>query len=403
MEMKMTVRLKRGVLLCVLSLLLAGAVVLPHSGGVGAWSVDPTQNTTICNAPGYQEVQQLIPDGSGGAIITWADYRSGTNYDIYAQRVDSAGTKRWTANGVAICTEPDSQYSPDITSDGSGGAIITWDDARSVNYDIYAQRVDSAGAVKWTANGVLISTASGMQRLPRIVSDGSGGAIVAWADYRSGNADIYAQRVDSTGAVKWTADGVGVCTAPVDQDHPRIISDGSGGAIITWYDYRGGSSDIYAQRVDSAGAVKWTANGVAICTDRAVNRFPQIISDGSGGAIITWADYRSGTNDDIYAQRVDSTGAVKWTANGVGVCTAPGSQYPEIISDGSGGAIITWQDYRNGNYDIYAQRVDSAGVVKWTANGVAICTAPGAQESPRSSRMARVEPSSPGRTTAAAL
>jgi hypothetical protein len=34
---------------------------------------------------------------------------------------------------------------------------------------------------------------------------------------------------------------------------------------------------------------------------------------------------------------------------------------PTIVSDGSSGAIITWQDKRSGNYDIYAQRVFSDG------------------------------------------
>jgi len=34
---------------------------------------------------------------------------------------------------------------------------------------------------------------------------------------------------------------------------------------------------------------------------------------------------------------------------------------PHIVSDGSGGAIITWDDYRNGNYDIYAQGVSASG------------------------------------------
>ncbi len=32
-----------------------------------------------------------MSDGSGGAIIAWQDYRSDDNYDIYAQRVDASG------------------------------------------------------------------------------------------------------------------------------------------------------------------------------------------------------------------------------------------------------------------------------------------------------------------------
>jgi hypothetical protein len=72
---------------------------------------------------------------------------------------------------------------------------------------------------------------------------------------------------------------------------------------------------------------------------------------------------RSGLYFDIYAQRISSSGAIQWSADdGVAICKAGYSQWhPTIISDGSGGAIITWQDGRSGNYDIYAQRIYKDG------------------------------------------
>ncbi len=99
--------------------------------------------------------------------------------------------------------------------------------------------------------------------------------------------------------VRWTADGVGVRTAAAnDAAGPQIVPDGSGGAIITWADYRSGSKyDIYAQRVDASGTPLWTADGVGVRTAAANDAdSPQIAPDGSGGAVITWADYRSGTS-----------------------------------------------------------------------------------------------------------
>jgi hypothetical protein len=346
-------------------------------------SVQWTANgVALCTATGNQESPQITSDGAGGAIITWYDYRSGT-YDIYAQRVNASGAVQWTTDGVALCTVTGNQQSPQITSDGAGGAIVTWYDFRSGSrYDIYAQRVNASGSVQWTANGVALCTATGWQYNPMIVSDGAGGAIVTWQDYRSGNNDIYAQRVNASGAIQWTANGVALCTATGNQESPQITSDGAGGAIVTWSDYRGASPDIYAQRVNASGAIQWTANGVALCTATGNQESPQITSDGAGGAIVTWNDGRS-LPYDIYAQRVNASGSVQWTANGVALCTATGGQYnPMIVSDGAGGAIVTWQYDRSGTYDIYAQRVNASGAIQWTANGVALCTATGNQFDP---------------------
>jgi len=305
--MKMIVRMQRWGLVGLLCLLMAATLVLPQAGAVRAWSGDPTVNTAICTAPGMQFPPQITSDGSGGAIITWEDWRSGQyNSHIYAQRVDSGGAVKWTADGLAICTAPNDQHNPQLISDGSGGAIITWmDDRNGADYNIYAQMVNSGGAVQWTANGVAICTASNDQDTLQITSDGLGGAIITWMDDRSSNYDIYAQMVNSSGAVQWTADGVAICTASGNQLEPQITSDGSGGAIITWSDQRSGDYDIYAQRVNSTGAVQWTANGVAICTAPDDQGGSQLTSDGLAGAIIAWMDNRSG-NYDIYAQWVNS-------------------------------------------------------------------------------------------------
>jgi hypothetical protein len=364
--------------------LLATVLAAAPRSAAAAWPHDPTVNVPLCTATGEQTAPRSVSDGAGGAIVTWEDSRSG-NSDIYAQRISAAGAVQWTANGVALCTATGSQQTPTIVSDGAGGAIITWYDYRSgTNYDIYAQRISAAGAVQWLANGVGLCTATGDQYGPSIVSDGGSGAIVTWQDFRSGNSDIYARRISAAGAVQWTANGVALCTATGSQQTPTIVSDGASGAIVTWFDQRSGTGDdIYAQRISAAGAVQWTANGVGLCTAPTSPSYPTIVSDGASGAVVTWEDYRSGTNWDIYAQRISSAGTVQWTADGVGLCTATGHQaYPKIASDSTGGAIVTWHDYRsdtNNNFDIYAQRISATGAVQWTANGVAFCTATGEQ------------------------
>jgi len=351
------------------------------------WSTDPNVNNPICTAVNDQFSHSIASDGEGGTIITWEDFRGG-NYSIYAQRINADGMLLWATNGIAICTAANDQTVPKIVSDGEGGAIIAWSDFRSsTDADLYAQRINASGTVLWTNNGVAICTATKIQVAVSIITDGEGGAIITWHDSRSGVYDIYAQRVNASGLVMWNADGVAICSAENKQENPAIVTDGAGGAIVTWQDNRNGTNqtsdyDIYAQRINSNGTVLWTANGISICSVTGNQVYPTIFCNITGEAIITWWDVRTG-DIDIYAQRINVSGTSLWTTNGAAVCTAPNfQQSPAIESDGEGGAIITWQDYRSGNYDIFTQRINISGAVLWTTDGVAISTMPNAQMSP---------------------
>ena len=53
-------------------------------------------------------------------------------------------------------------------------------------------------------------------------------------------------------------DGLDIVDSSIYEYDPRLTSDGQGGAIITWVDYRNSPDDhIYAQRVDSYGNLLW--------------------------------------------------------------------------------------------------------------------------------------------------
>jgi hypothetical protein len=364
------------------------------------WHVD---GAPVCTAAGDQLHHASVSDGAGGAIVTWQDSR-GTNYDIYAQHVLASGAvdPAWPADGLALCATAGDQTEGMIVSDGAGGAIVTWQDFRNgTDQDIYAQHIEATGAVDpaWPADGRALCTAASNQWAPRIDADGVGGAIVAWYDFRGGPSDIYAQHVLASGVVdpSWPTDGRAICTGANHQVYPAIIADGAGGAIITWNDGRivtNTYNDVYAQHVLASGAVDpaWPTDGRALCTAGYKQSYPSptIVADGAGGAIVAWGDNRgSGGYADIYAQHVLANGAVDpaWPANGRAVCTEANDQgNPAMIADGAGGAIVTWQDNRSYGtyYDIYTQHVLASGVVDpvWTANGTLLCNAANDQTFP---------------------
>ncbi len=354
-------------------------VYAQHLDGHGdpLWTVDG-----VLVDGGYQTRRDLAicSDGAGGAIIVWEDYRNG-NWDIYGRRIAADGTAAWGA-AVPICALTGTQEDPAIVADGSGGAIVAWTDDYSGHDDIYAQRLDAAGNVLWTVNGEPVCMALGFQSYPEIASDLAGGAYVAWRDFRTDllSGDLYLQRISAAGAALWATDGVAVVTEVNQQYGHHLLTHVGGGVSIIWSDNRSGGYDIYAQRYEGDGDPRWTAGGALICSTTDVQSFPYFADDGAGGFIAAWRDYRSGSGFDVYAQRVGPSGTALWTSQGVAVCALDSDQYPVgVVSDLAGGAVVTWLDDRYDERDLFAQRLDATGKAMWDAGGVAVLVRPGDQ------------------------
>jgi hypothetical protein len=157
------------------------------------------------------------------------------------------------------------------------------------------------------------------------------------------------------------------------QSSPILAPDGAHGAIIVWEE-NVFNPDFYAQRVASDGALLWNPVGVPICDDNDVydQDNPSIISDACGGAFVLWQDPRNG-NWDIYGQRVDADGNLLWDVNGKALVTHPSDQLNfSAVRDDLGGLIITWIDNRFGLNGIYAIKIDSSGDPLWDPDGITV-------------------------------
>lgn len=331
----------------------------------------------IVMAPGGRTEVTQISDGYGGMYVAWSeDRQNGNNSDVYVQHMEANGYPLWTLNGISVQPTADEQTSPAIADDGAGGVIVVWSDTRNGSFDIYAQRYDDSGTSLWTPGGVLVCNAADMQYKSAVASDGFGGAIMVWEDYRYGfpDVDIYTNRIDASGTLTFSTSGLSVCGATGLQGPAKIVSDGTGGAIFAWSDYRNGaSSDVYAQRIDASNSFVWAGNGMLICAAAFEQDIDDMIADGVGGAIIAWADARLGTEFDIYVQRVNASGTVLWTADGVKICGASGNQQSACLApDFSGGAVIAWRDPRNGGFGIYVDYINDLGTTLWHGDGLPV-------------------------------
>lgn len=335
------------------------------TNGVPQWSAN---GVAVCTATGNQSITFrgcIAADGAGGAIVVWTDLRTAPAR-IYAQRINGQGVAQWTANGVPVSpSATGAQSDAVVVPDGASGALIAWHDSRAQigGNDIYAQRLNAAGTAQWmngADNGIAVCAVAQSQDRPVIVSDRAGGFIAAWEDARDFGRDIFAQRVNAAGARLWTANGVGVATGSGLQNQVRIAEDGAGGVLLVWQDGRNTAVDydVYAQRLNSSGTPLWAANGVPVCVNALRQEEPKIVTDGAGGAFVSWFDQRNALNWDTYSQHVNSSGKPLWTLDGVATSATDGDQVvTTLVPDGTGGALCAWSDSRGGDYDVYAQFV----------------------------------------------
>src|SRR5262249_23182566 len=130
------------------------------------------------------------------------------------------------------------------------------------------------------------------------VPSGQDQLILVWTEQGRGGSDIRAQRVyPGVGVASgWPATGVSVCAPPLDQNSPRATSDGADGVIVAWEDFRSGRPHIYAQRVTADGAIAtgWPQDGLSLGSSGVDQMAPAVVSDSAGGALIAWQEFQSG-------------------------------------------------------------------------------------------------------------
>ena len=366
----------RQLLSAVMLLLLAGFCTLCRSSSA---------EIPVSTAKDGQFLPWVVDDGEGGVIVMWEDYRTGKDWDVYAQRVDSRGTARWEENGVAICKASRNQRRLRMIRHEQH-AIVVWNDRRDrSNWDIYAQAVNLEGNTLWQTDGIPVCVNGADQSTQAIMSDGEGGAICVWEDERRSSEfqDLYIQRINAKGETMWQPNGIPVFPSESLQSDPILLADGTGGFYIVWWDVIGYDAwHIMAYRLSLDAKPLWDAP-LLISPAEGTQGEPRVIADGEGGFIVLWQIYENFINDQLYAQRVAPDGHKLWQETGVPICTAPGIQkHASVENDGKGGFIVVWRDERDVYSDLYMQRIRADGTLVWEQDGIPLCTAGGHQDKP---------------------
>jgi hypothetical protein len=352
-----------------------------------------------------------ITDGRGGSYIVWGDFRNNSDINMYVQRLDSSGREVFQHNGIPIVTALGTQTPNQCISDGKGGIFFTWSDHRGSDSYIYAQHMDSGGNMLWQTNGIKVSEAHGLGA--QVVLDGVGGIIISYAQYTSNYSGVVVQHINSGGNRMWGDSGISQSNNGMFVTYLQSASDSQGGIILSWTQEKDTDTriaGIYAQRIRHDGSIAWQQNGIGLSTVDTVRSTVRVLGYTEAGAIICWG---TGTNVEVRAQRIDSTGLLLWGNNGVhvgygGIGTGDiiGDQkkgaiisvYPRLyrirsdgsqvwpggvnftnsvsqmclVSDSVSGVIVAFSRRYDASPfdDMFAQRIDSNGIVRWKSDGV---------------------------------
>lgn len=313
----------------------------------------------------YPSLPDIGVDANGDFIIVWSDDCNGDK-DIYCQAYASSGSAIGGNFRVNDDVGSSEQITPVIAVDASGHFVISWIDKRSGTYHLYYQRYSSGGAA---LGANLRVNESGWTQDPSIAINSSGNFIIAWTDWRNGNADIYFQRYNSSGTPIGGNTKVNTDAGSSWQGNSTVGMDGSGNFVVAWADDRngGGDYDVYCQRYDSGGSALLDNFRVNDDVGSRISHWPAIGFDDYGNFVITWTDTRNlQYRWDIYCQRYDGNGTAlgsNFVVNDDG--TGFDQMYPSIAFADNAYFVVAWEDKRSGESDsekdIYGQVYNNTG------------------------------------------
>jgi hypothetical protein len=148
-----------------------------------------------------QRAPSVAMDTDGDFVVAWVSYQDGVSNDIYARRYDAAGVAQGNEFLVNSNTTS-SQISPSVAMDTDGDFVITWMSnlQDGSNYGIYAQRYNAAGTAQG-AEFLVNTTTANNQISPSVAMDADGDFVVTWRSEGQDGSDfgIYARRYNAAG------------------------------------------------------------------------------------------------------------------------------------------------------------------------------------------------------------
>ena len=425
-----------------------------HLSSTGA-SLWLTNGIPVCSSPNEQS-GSLIKMSGNNIFINWMDMRDGS-VGIYYQVLNTSGVAQLTQNGVQVFwgLSGDATLKQIILLPRQNDAVVVWQDTRYANlgYQIFFQVINSDSTVAFETNGRSVTTLTGNdQNLPAAVVLPDNSFVIVWEEKRTNNPKIYAQKIDANGNRVWGDTGIAITDSePLRQKDPKISCIGDtiyiGWSNLDTVETPSGPMQlfhIYGQKI-IGNQKMWGADGVLVsqvpandtmfeCQFEelvgryyvwtrtsvdpnnygALNVWAKLMStDGttgsgwsdygivtsnyndfdliqylpkavvtSSGLFVAWLDFRGDFIKNLYGQLISPTGQILWDLSGVSLADA-GHEQDDFSLLGGDDITFVWKESIDGqNQDIAIQRYTTSGLPLWGNLGSFVATGDSVQSSP---------------------
>ena len=298
------------------------------------WSTPEEGGIPLCTASGSQEYIKVTYYSQTASVVVWEDKRYNENLgDIFIQYIDMDGNVLLDPEGIALCDHGANQIKPRVKAD-EDGAYVVWEDSRNGPADIFMQKHVLGQGSQFIENGLGVCTAPNTQDQPRLTSDGNGGTYVVWMDERYApfpETEIFMQHIDALGNISFEDNGAPVCDAVGFQFNPLVRNDGNGNVFALWGDMRSGSIGLYVQHLSPSSGISLEEEGVELYFGIDGNGLSaKSLYLGNNESLVYWEDRRLGVIADLtYGQKIYNGWQDIVEPNGAKLCDNPYQLYPE--------------------------------------------------------------------------
>ncbi len=287
---------------------------------------------------------------------------------------------------ISSNTQSTSLVDYDMIADDSNNCIIAFTDTRAggqINPYIY--KISPTGTFLWGANGIsLNSQTTVFQANPKLAKCTGNNIFVTWI-YSSTPRIVKFQRIGPGGVKQLGPDGSSITgTLPEALDFPSVVPSDNGSVIMTFVGYTGSfispaNYRIYTMKFSSFGTSVWNPGFDTLYALGRGSGFnpPQTNSDGNNGAVVCWQDDRNSTGSNVYVQRINSAGTKLFPINGSGGNTATGmvrNTMQAAVSTTTNETYMFWKEANSGQtqFSLIGQRFSPTGERLWTDAGLTV-------------------------------